>query len=50
MSISSGRRKDEDFLLDERVDQVPTAKREDAVEKNKEQRALMLKLARMDRE
>ena len=50
MSISSGRRKDEDFLLDERVDQVPTAKREDAVDKNKELRASMLKLARMDRE
>ena len=50
LSISSGRRKDEDFLLDEWVDQVPTAKREDAVDKNKEQRASMLKLARMDRE
>ena len=50
MSISSSRRKDEDFLLDERVDRVPMAKREDAVDKNKEQRASMLKLARMDRE
>ena len=50
MSISSGRRKDEDFLLDERVDWVPMAKREDAVDKNKDQRASMLKLTRMAHE
>ena len=43
-SISSGRRKDEDFLLDERVERVPMA---DKGCDGDEQRAEMLKLARM---
>ena len=44
LSISSGRRKDEDFLLDERVERVPMA---DKGCDEDEQRAEMLKLARM---
>lgn len=43
-SISSGRRKDEQFLLDERVERLPMADKGCAED---EQRAAMLKLARM---
>ena len=44
LSISSGKRKDEDFLLDERVERVPMA---DKGCNEDEQRAEMLKLVRM---
>ena len=44
LSISSGRRKDEDFLLDERGERVPMT---DKGCDEDEQRAEMLKLARM---